>query len=423
MEEELKAPVEVPHEASAEEIEVQKTTTLLDERQGVRENIASLRRRMERAEEKLIGYGDYGRELAGASAEESYEWIRVLSSAHAEGAEFLKSLIQTQLDWFSRLGTSKDFFGAVLGEARVVAGTCVGLGNISAVGEQVFDLCIVDEVSKATPTETLIPMCRSRNWILVGDPKQLPPFSEFGERKAIEGFDSEEVNATLLDILSRQLPAECRGKLREQRRMAGGIGTLISEVFYDGDLETIRKESDRNPVIRSVFPKSVEWHSTSKLKAQDDELPGHTFRNVTECLLIQKLLIQLNAANRGKAVLHVAVISAYSAQVRALDERLRSIPGGLPNLMIEVNTVDAFQGKDADVCVYSVTRSNDRRRLGFQREVRRVNVALSRGKDSLVIVGDDMFCRRIESDNPFLGVLTHILNNASDCGMVSYERL
>ena len=64
------------------------------------------------------------------------------------------------------------------------------------------------------------------------------------------------------------------------------------------------------------------------------------------------------------------------------------------NIDININTVDAFQGKDADVCIYAVTRSNVDGKLGFQREARRLNVALSRGRDALIIVGDEAFSRR-----------------------------
>jgi hypothetical protein len=411
-------------DAADEDAVIFQTNTLIDERRSIQEALEATDRRKTRLEEQLSAINDYGKELAKASSAESVEWIRALSKTDIDGAAVLKKLIDLQLEWFSRLGATRDFHGAVLGEARIVAGTCVGLGNISAIGEQTFDLCVIDEVSKAAPTETLIPMSRSHKWILVGDSKQLPPFNELKNLKGIDGFEPDEISATLLDILSRQLPAECRGKLREQRRMAGGIGELISEVFYDGELDTIRKERDRSAVVRRVFPNSVEWHSTSKLSSRgDEELAGRTYRNNVEALVVQKLLIQLNSTNRNNVPIHVAVIASYSAQVRALSDRLNAVPGGLQFLNIEVNTVDAFQGRDADVCIYSVTRSNSLGKLGFQREIPRLNVALSRGKDALIIVGDDAFCRRIEKQNPFLKVLAHMDNHAADCCFRSYERL
>jgi superfamily I DNA and/or RNA helicase len=121
--------------------------------------------------------------------------------------------------------------------------------------------------------------------------------------------------------------------------------------------------------------------------------------------------------------LSVAVIAGYSAQVNELDQRLRGAAKPFQNLDIVINTVDAFQGKDADICIYSVTRSNDKGRLGFQREVPRLNVALSRGRDALIIVGDDDFCRTVNSENPFRPVLAHIDNNPAECAIVSHDRI
>jgi serine/threonine protein kinase len=404
---------------------VTKTSTLLDEQTQIAEQLRILGRRLKKIEEKLNARGAYGKAVASPSDEISKEWMDVLSKSDVPGADLLKSQVKLQLEWFTRLGASKNFHGAVLGEARVVAGTCVGLGNVQAIGEQEFELCIVDEVSKATPTETLIPMSRSKRWVLVGDPKQLPPYSELDPNKVLEQrFPIEEAEATLLDILTPHLPESCKAQLTEQRRMVTGIGRLISDVFYDGKLVTIRKSADRNPITAKLHPHEVEWHTTSALKQRrDQEMPGRTYKNSTEATIVQQILERLNEANRGRDPLNVAVIAGYSAQVNALDQRLRGSAKPFQNLDIVINTVDAFQGKDADICIYSVTRSNDKGRLGFQREVPRLNVALSRGRDALIIVGDDDFCREVKSENPFRPVLAHIDNNPAECAIVSHDRI
>jgi hypothetical protein len=404
---------------------VSKTSTLLDEQAQVIEQIKTLRSRKVKLKERLKALGEFGEAVASTSDEVSKEWIDVLSKNHVAGADELKAQVQLQLDWFARLGVSRDFHGAVLGEARVVAGTCVGLGNIQAIGEQEFDLCIVDEVSKATPTETLIPMSRSKRWVLVGDPKQLPPFAELGRDKGFDSrFSAEEVEATLLDILTPVLPDSCKASLTEQRRMVSGIGRLISDVFYDGRLKTIRKGTDRNAVVARLHPREVQWHTTSALAHRGErEFPGKTYRNLTEATIIFQILDRLNTANRGKARLSVAVIAGYSAQVNELAQRVFRGTTAFDNIDININTVDAFQGKDADVCIYGVTRSNDKGRLGFQREARRLNVALSRGRDALIIVGDEAFCRGGGGDNPFRAVLAHIDNHTAECAIISYDRL
>ena len=144
---------------------VTKTSTLLDEQTQIAEQLRVLERRIKRIEEKLNARGAYGKAVASTSDEISKEWMDVLSKSDVPGADLLKRQVKLQMEWFIRLGASKNFHGAVLGEARVVAGTCVGLGNVQAISEQQFELCIVDEVSKATPTETLIPMSRSKRWV------------------------------------------------------------------------------------------------------------------------------------------------------------------------------------------------------------------------------------------------------------------
>jgi superfamily I DNA and/or RNA helicase len=98
-----------------------------------------------------------------------------------------------------------DFEAALISASQVVAGTCVGVAAIRSLGDIDFDLCIVDEASKATPTETLVPLSRARRWILVGDSKQLPPFLDEGlhDRTLLEAHNLDEaaVTATLFTRL------------------------------------------------------------------------------------------------------------------------------------------------------------------------------------------------------------------------------
>lgn len=410
---------------TSDEETVIKTSTLIDERAHLESQIKAIQGRLSKVEDKLKALGEFGEAIASSSDEISREWMNALSKSHIHGAEFLKSQVGLQLEWFTRLGASRNFHGAVLGEARVVAGTCVGLASVPAFTELEFDLCIVDEVSKATPTETLIPMSRSKRWVLVGDPQQLPPYSELDRKKVLDQrFPIEQAEATLLDILTPRLPEACKAQLTEQRRMVTGIGNLVSDVFYESKLVTIRTAKDRDQVTAKLHPMHVEWHTTSAIaKRREWEMPGRTYRNECEAAIVHKILERLDTGNRGREPLNVSVIAGYSAQVNELGQRIQSAAKPLRNLKIVINTVDAFQGKDADICIYSVTRSNDVNRLGFQREVQRLNVALSRGRDSLIIVGDDMFCRGVASKNPFLKVLAHIDNHPYECGFVRYDRV
>lgn len=401
------------------------TTTALDQAANLLEQIKELKKKKDRLDEQLSQkeYLQKDEETISSGCAVPVGDLATQVEQSPSSKLFFK-LVELQLGWLARLGVTKDFYPAVLGEARVVAGTCIGLGAVLPGIQEKFDLCVIDEVSKATVTETLVPMAHSKRWILVGDPRQLPPFFESSEITSISGFSEEEVKATVLDIFLRGLPPQCKGKLVEQRRMAAGIGDLISEVFYKKELTTIRSDGDRNKVIRKLFPKPVVWYSTSRnADRQEEEQPGRTFRNLGECHLIAGLLQHISRGfSKPDERVHVAVIAAYSAQVRALKYQLSSINSSLPNITYEVNTVDAFQGRDADICIYSVTRSNDLRKLGFQREEPRLNVALSRGRDALLIVGDEGFCRSVHVRNPFLDVLAFVDSNPKWCEVAVYER-
>jgi superfamily I DNA and/or RNA helicase len=105
----------------------------------------------------------------------------------------------------------------------------------------------------------------------------------------------------------------------------------------------------------------------------------------------------------------VLVLAPYSAQVYALDRSLSSVSFDSPGLRLEVNTVDAAQGREADVIIFSTTRSNQDHQIGFLKDLARANVALSRGKFFLAIVGDASFFDRVES--PFKRVLSFIRSN------------
>ena len=126
-------------------------------------------------------------------------------------------------------------------------------------------------------------------------------------------------------------------------------------------------------------------------------------------------------ARRHKVVV-VGVIAGYSAQVESLATRVDPDNGELwRRLQIEIATVDAFQGRECDVVVYSTVRSNKEHRIGFLGDYRRVNVALSRARQQLVIVGDDRMMESasvIGSANPFTAVLGYIRSGRDGCAVV-----
>lgn len=336
--------------------------------------------------------------------------------------EAYRALVKLQDEWLVRFGQGEGFTEALLSSAQVVAGTCVGLAG-SLDDQEPFDLAIVDEASKATPTEALVPMVRSRRWVLVGDERQLPPFvdGELIDEGLLEGHGliRSDLEETLFAQLGATLPEDRRLLLSEQHRMLRPIGELISHCFYDGGLRSSRAAQSAFKSLAQALPAPVTWYSTARLRGRREKQVGTTYWNESELRVIHKLVNQLQqraAANDEK--LDVAVISGYGEQARRVQRDLRPHDPKWTHLTIDVHPVDSFQGQESDVVIYSITRSNAENELGFLRSERRINVAMSRAKDALIIVGDRRFCRRARGgENPFAKVLQHI--EASDgCELV-----
>lgn len=352
--------------------------------------------------------------------------LRERSPVDPEQLESFRALAALQDEWLLRFGQGEDFEKALLDSAQVVAGTCVGLAGVLD-DEDTFDLAVVDEASKATPTEALVPMARSRRWVLVGDERQLPPFldSALVDEGLLEGhgLTKQDLRETVFGHLARALPADRRLVLSMQHRMLKPIGDLISHCFYAGALSSSRPERSDCRCLNEVFPAPVTWLSTSKLPGRREKGVGTTYWNAAEVRLVRE---HLTALQRRAAVhderLKVAVISGYGEQARRLRRDLRPQEGQWTHLQIDVHPVDSFQGQERDVIIYSVTRSNRDNQLGFLRAEERINVALSRGRDALVIVGDARFCRRArEGRNPFAVVLEYI-DTADGCALVEPSR-
>lgn len=354
-------------------------------------------------------------ELLNLSSKEIDEYLSCLVDLDNPEVEKLKRLLKIQSEWFEQFGRNDRFNAPLIHRSRVVAGTCIGIAK--EMQDLEFDLCIIDEASKATATEVLVPMARAKKWILVGDPKQLPPFLDEASRNTqlLEKYDltREEIQETLFDRLLRILPEECHKLMAIQHRMVEPIGQLISTCFYEEKLASQGPELDK--ILAHIIPHPVTWLTTSKLKNSREQPVGSSFNNSCEVATIVQWLKELDrVAKEHDKHYQVAVLSGYSAQLILLNRRLSSEQNSWSSLTIECNTVDAFQGREADIAIYSVTRSNKKGIVGFLKDEARLNVALSRGRLGLVIVGDSQFCSSLEY-TPLSGVLKYIEQHPTHC--------
>lgn len=267
--------------------------------------------------------------------------------------------------------------------ARVIACTLAGSANRLLDGQR-FHTLVVDEAAQALEAAVWIPLQKCDRLILAGDHRQLPPTVK--SPAAARGG----LGRTLMEVLAEEKP-ECVSLLRVQYRMNDAIAQFSSREFYDGQLVSAPEVRGRS-ILDLDTP--VSWIDSSAANGRE-EFVGDTYGRInrTEATLTVNTLKEY-IARIGKARLldeniDVGVISPYRAQVQLLrrmfgrDAFLRPFRDN-----ITVNTVDGFQGQERDIIVISLVRANADGSIGFLSDIRRMNVAITRARMKLIILGD-----------------------------------
>lgn len=267
----------------------------------------------------------------------------------------------------------------LLDAAPVVCATMTGLDR-DLLGGRVFDWCILDEASQSTEPAAWIPLQFAQRLVLAGDPYQLPPTVVSAEAAA-QGF-----KVSLLERLMSELGPGISRRLLVQYRMHQEIMNFSSREFYENSL--VADPSVAHAVLRDLPGVAATEltetavHLIDTAGASYDEEPdpqGESRFNPMEAQLVEEKVLALLDA--GFSASGIAVISPYSAQVRYLRERLKQ-PG------IEIDSIDGFQGREKEVVIVSLVRSNRDGEIGFLADVRRMNVALTRARRKLIVIGD-----------------------------------
>ncbi len=243
---------------------------------------------------------------------------------------------------------------------------------------EMFDIAIIDEVCKATLLEILSPLVISRKAILIGDPKQLPPVFCSEEQEIIRSIQNCNLNRFMyIDSLFGE--GKTVSVLDTQYRMSNQIGKMISDLFYNGSLRNGRNEDIEDGLTWITYSPSNDWPvSTEELSDRP------RIYNEDECRIVADLVKQI--VNESNQNITVAVIAPYRAQVSFLRRTC------IASERVKIDTVDGFQGKESDVVIFSVTRTNGSYR--FLADDRRVNVALSRARDRIFIVGNQEYSEK-----------------------------
>jgi ATP-dependent RNA/DNA helicase IGHMBP2 len=270
---------------------------------------------------------------------------------------------------------------------QVIGVTCNQIDHLMDKETQMFDLAIVDECSKATMPEWLMAMSVAKKCILVGDHKQLPPTFCTEELEVLEQMDDHKerlIRNGVIERLFKNLPSKMKGTLGKQYRMLPHIGQFISHHFYEGQLEHHRVETDHEFQDFGWFT----YKSNGRVPAQQGE-EKKVLINDFEIRIIMARLAEINERlkqAKAERKISVALITPYRAQCKALRQALKKHNSFSEVLAVEVDTVDAFQGRQADIVFFSFVRNTGP--ATFYADDRRMNVAISRARDAVYLVGD-----------------------------------
>jgi hypothetical protein len=341
-----------------------------------------------------------------------------VASEHSIGnldiAERFASIFNLTTDLIGSVSTPERSFESFLaGTRQIVAGTCVGLGRTSlGLRKTPFDLVVVDEAARCTSSELAVPIQSGRWIVLVGDQAQLEPHHRpevISEVAATTGLPKREiVRSDFERIFDSGYGREAGRKLTQQHRMLAPIGRMVSASFYGGELTHERNDPVIPPKhLPKILDRAVTWVATDSLLLRSFQDPdpsgGSSLANTVEADAIIKLLKFWDADGSFRPYLDrtpgstIGIICTYAAQRDLIRHRLRL--SGLSETMkssVTVGTVDSYQGKQNPIVVLSLVRNNDsgpeefRQRTitqGFMIRPNRINVALSRAMDRLIIVG------------------------------------
>ena len=261
---------------------------------------------------------------------------------------------------------------------NLVAGTCNRLTIDSRLRFKVFDWLILDEANKVRANEALALMPLAKRWVMIGDLNQLPPVMEEAAStfKVEQPLDEVVRDDSFYGWIWDKVPAGSKIMLPRQYRMREPIGRVVSDLFYEGKL--IHEAPHPRMPLPWPFDRELVWVDTG---AQDEYRDAQrSVANEFEVALCKDITSIIRRRVR-KAKL--AVIAMYNSQVNRLQGALKGIVP--PD---DIESVDAFEGRESDAVILSLVRSNDRAAIGFLNDPNRVNVAISRAKKLLVIVGD-----------------------------------
>lgn len=279
---------------------------------------------------------------------------------------------------------------ALISNSQVVC-TTLNSSAIDALSNSRFDLLIVDEACQSTELSTLIPLkFNPTKVILVGDPCQLPP-TILSSQKPLEK-----------SLFDRMQSCHSPFVLCVQYRMHPEICQISSKFFYNNKISTSPLLLDRKRLLRNLPP--VTYIDIMGIEILDEHMSYYNLQEIQFAFEIcERLLL------RYRNNIKIVILTPYKAQASFMRKDLK-----LKRCGVEVNTIDAFQGQEADIIIFSTVRQKG---IGFVADPRRINVAATRARESLIILGN---YKCLRNDKLWHSILNHISNHNYFCDF--YQR-
>lgn len=283
----------------------------------------------------------------------------------------------------------------LMGKAEVITATLVGANHYTVRGRN-FHTVVIDEAGQALEPACWIPVLKAQKVVFAGDHCQLSPTikSDEAARKGL--------STTLLEKCIALHP-EAVTLLEEQYRMNEAIMGYSSKVFYEGKLKAHTSVADH-----VLFPGDAPLSFVDTAGCGfEEKLAGTSSTNPEEAVFLFKhlthVVTSLRTHYKEADFPSIAVISPYKQQVMLMKELLLSAPElSIYGDKLSVNTIDSFQGQERDLVYISMTRSNDEGAIGFLSDIRRMNVAMTRARKKLVVIGDSATLSRLPFYSDFI---------------------
>ncbi len=294
----------------------------------------------------------------------------------------------------------------IIKEAQVVCTTNAGSFS-DVLKDEIFDVVVIDEATQATEPSCLMPIVKAPYVIMAGDHKQLPPtvLSKTAEKKGLA--------FTLFERFMNLYGKKASTMLEYQYRMNPLLMRFSSMKFYNNKLkadESVTTITIRDIIRRKIRDKSLIEHATldenplvfidtAGFSRERRRADSTSLENIEEAKVVKDIITCL--VNADVNINHIGVISPYKDQMELLKNTLKGYD-------VEVNTVDGFQGREKDIIIISLVRSNLEREIGFLKDKRRLNVAITRAKRKLIIVGDS---KTLTKHKLYRELIDHIKTN------------